>query len=72
MTTDDLISSEWAAEDRLAVVNIISNEMARTRLPTVAQIRYWSDRLRFLTTATPGFLEANRRSIIFGEINTGQ
>ncbi len=65
-------SNQWTDEDRKKTILRVLEEISRLsdgRLPNVsrAQINDVGERIRFLVTASPDFLESNRLVILTGQ-----
>lgn len=65
-TIKETVSSEWTSRERLIVVSLIADELAKEKIGTRHMLMGWYERLRFLAAAPAPFLEANRKQIIFG------
>lgn len=63
-----LPSSEWRAEERQMVVLAITAEMRGFSRPhaTQAEVAFWAQRIYFVLTYPPDFLEINREQILAG------
>lgn len=58
------ISENWTAEERLKVIDKVAREMSAVIFPNPRDHQNWMERIHFLATASPGFLNSNRAMII--------